>query len=90
MENNPSPRHTAKEPCDTPPGERRRGLGVFVIWPLAALLFYVLSFGPVDWFFGVGPPAVRVTYAPLLWTYKHLPPFRVAFDAYVGLWDKHW
>ena len=37
MENNPSPRHTAKEPCDTPPGERRRGLGVFVIWPLAAL-----------------------------------------------------
>ena len=59
-------------------------------WLLAILLFYPLSFGPVDRLFGVGSPVVRTIYTPLLMTYKSVPPFRRAFDVYMGFWDKHW
>lgn len=62
----------------------------FVLWPAALLLLYVLSFAPVNWLFGGGPPAVRTIYAPLLWTYKNVAPFRTVFDMYMGLWDRHW
>jgi hypothetical protein len=74
------------------PSERERGQGHwgFIMWPPAALILYVLSFGPADWLFGVGPGAVQTFYAPLFWAYKHAPPFRASFDMYMVLWDKNW
>jgi hypothetical protein len=67
-----------------------RSLQTFVWWPAAMALLYTLSFGPVDHFLGVGSPAVNASYAPRLWAYRHVPPFRVVFDSYMGLWDKRW
>lgn len=78
----------ATEPT-TPPSKETGGASLltYVSWVVVVLLVYVLSFGPVYRVFGAAP-AVGVTYAPVLWAYEWVPPFRPVLDRYMALWRK--
>ena len=84
-----NPRHSQTS-NDHQIGERDTpGSRWFLFWPALLLLVYPLSLGPVIRFFG-DSPLLQTLYTPLGFVYKKVPPFQVALDAYIGLWDKHW
>lgn len=62
------------------------------IHPLAARGGFGLCAKPGagDRFIGVGTPGLGAFYAPVIWVYKHAPPFRLVLDKYMGVWDKNW
>jgi len=68
--------------------ESGRGWGWIFLALLGAVVFYVLSVGPVALIFGktnAGKNAVEVVYAPLIWLHRNTP-LREPLEAYVRLW----
>ncbi len=70
---------------------RRVSLAQTLLLGVAGLSLYVLSVGPVNWFFIHGKlawahDAVWAAYAPLRFIYNSIPAVQPSFDAYLSWW----
>src|SRR5690349_14257320 len=62
-----------------------------ILWPIGIFIFYVLSFGPVSWFWDREPfkepsPIFREIYSPLTWAYENTPLHK-PLGLWLHLWD---
>jgi hypothetical protein len=83
-----------ESPADAPDAKGSAGWAAFMLWPLAFLLAYVLSIGPMVMLHNKGhfqsPAADKCLdpiYGPLLWC-QRVPVFGPLLDKYVDLWDR--
>jgi 4-hydroxybenzoate polyprenyltransferase len=75
----------------SPPRTERREAGIVIIVALLLIVLlpalYVLSIGPMFWFYqGPLPDAWMAFYAPLIWLDDQVPLCRRFFEWYVDLW----
>jgi hypothetical protein len=80
------------QPAPETDEKKSRGFGSYVVWPFAAVMAYVLSFGPVakiEFSMRRTHPAfvnaVNVIYSPWAWVYRKTA-FHKPLEIYIHLW----